>query len=60
MYVKPKYGEKAKMCYMDTDRFIVYKKQMIFTKILQSMFKLNLILQIINQIGRYQKGEIKK
>ena len=26
MYVKPKYGEKAKMCYMDTDRFIAYKK----------------------------------
>ena len=25
-YVKPKYGEKAKLCYMDTDRFIVYIK----------------------------------
>ena len=23
-YVKPKYGEKAKMCYMDTNIFIVY------------------------------------
>ena len=22
-YVKPKQGEKAKLCYMDTDRFIV-------------------------------------
>ena len=22
-YGKPTYGEKAKMCYMDTDRFIV-------------------------------------
>ena len=23
-YVKPKYGEKAKLCYMDTESFIVY------------------------------------
>ena len=23
-YVKPKYGEKAKLCHMDTDSFIVY------------------------------------
>ena len=25
-YVKSKYGEKAKLCYMDTDGFIVYLK----------------------------------
>ena len=25
-YVKPKYGEKAKFCYMDKDSFIVYIK----------------------------------
>ena len=25
-YVKPKYGEKAKICYVDTDSFIVYIK----------------------------------
>ena len=25
-YVKPKYGEKAKLCYMGTDSFIVYIK----------------------------------
>ena len=25
-YVKPKYGEKAKLCYMNTEIFIVYIK----------------------------------
>ena len=25
-YVKPKYGENTKLCYMDTDGFIVYIK----------------------------------
>ena len=25
-YVKPKYGENTKLCYIDTDRFIVYIK----------------------------------
>ena len=25
-YVKPKYGENSKLCYMDTDSFIVYVK----------------------------------
>ena len=25
-YVKSKYGEKAKLCYMDTEGFIVYIK----------------------------------
>ena len=44
--VKPKYGKKAKLCYMDTYSVIAY---MIYTKILQKMLKRDLILQIMNQ-----------
>ena len=33
-YVKPKYGEKAKLGYMDADSFIVYIKNMISIKTL--------------------------
>ena len=49
-YVKPKYGEKAKLCYMDTESFIVYIKQMIYLRTFEKMLKLDLILQIMNQI----------
>ena len=32
--MRPKYGEKAILCYMDTDRFIVYiKKEDIYADI---------------------------
>ena len=47
-YIKPKYGEKAKLCYMDTDSFIVYIKADNIGKKLQKMLKLDLILQIMN------------
>ena len=62
-YVKPKYGDKAKWCNMDIDiyrRLIVYKKQMVFIKIFQKMFKLDLILQIMNQVDHCLKEKIKK
>ena len=31
-YVKPKYGEKAKLCYMDIVSYIVYIKQKTLKK----------------------------
>ena len=46
-YLRPKYDQNAKLCYMDRDSFIVYAKQMIFTKILQKMLKKYLPLQIM-------------
>ena len=59
-YVKPKYGEKEKLCYMDTYSFIVYIKQIIFIKTLKKMLKINLILQIIKQIDHCLKEKIKQ
>ena len=31
-YMKPKYGDNAKLCYMDTDSFIIYIKTEDFYK----------------------------
>ena len=46
-YLKPKYGEKTKLCYMDTASLYT-EKQMVFIKKLQEMLKLDLIIQIMN------------
>ena len=54
-YVKQKYCEKEKLCYMDTGSFIAYIKQSIFIKTLQRMLKLGLRLQIMNFIDHCRK-----
>ena len=51
-YLKLKYGEKLKLCYIDTNGFIV--------KTLQKMLKLDLIFQIVNYIDHYLKEKIIK
>ena len=43
-YMKPKYNDKVKLCYMDTDSFIMNIKQTIFIKIFLMMLKIGLIL----------------
>ena len=48
-YLKAKYGEKAKLCYVDTGIVSLYtEKQLIFRETLQKMLKLDLILKIMN------------
>ena len=31
-YIKPKYGDKARLCYMDTDSFVMHSKAEDFYK----------------------------
>ena len=48
-YLKTKYGEKAKLCYVDTGIVSLYtEKQLIFRETLQKMLKLDLILKTMN------------
>ena len=46
-YVKPRYTEKSKLFYMDTDSFIVYIKN-VFMNRLQKMFQQGLTTLIIS------------
>ena len=48
-YMKPKYSNRVKLCYMDSDSFIMNIK----TKILLMMLKRDLTLQIISTIDHY-------
>ena len=42
-YVKPKYKDKAKLCYMDTDSFVINILKKTFLKTLTMMLKDGLI-----------------
>ena len=42
-YVKPSYKDKAKLCYMDTDSFVINILKKTFLKILTMMLKDDLI-----------------
>ena len=59
-YMKPKYGDNVKLCYMDTDSFIMHIKQKISIKILLMTLKRDLIHQIMKSIDHYQEERIKK
>ena len=64
-YVKPKYGENAKLCYMDTDSFIVHvKTDDIYKDIaedVETRFDTSSYELECNSIERpFQKGKNKK
>ena len=46
-YYKAKYQNDAKLCYIDTNSFIIHIKTETFMKILQMMLKKDLIHQIM-------------
>ena len=61
-YIRPTYRNKAKLCYTDTDSFIIYIKPKLFLKIFLMMLRNGLIrLTIIKRIKYlFQQGKIKK
>ena len=46
-YMKPKYNDNVKLCYMDTDSFVMHIKTNDFMKIWLVTLKIGLILQIM-------------
>ena len=52
-YMKPKYGNNVKLCYMDTDSFIMSIKTEYFYKDIVMMLKESLTLQITGAIDHY-------
>ena len=42
-YIKPKYGDRAKLCYTDTDSFVIHIKTEDFLKIFPMMLMDGLI-----------------
>ena len=59
-YVNPKYGENAKLCYIDTDSFIVQVKTDDIYKDIAYLLKQNLTLQIFKETEHYLKEKNKK
>ena len=58
-YIKPKYQDNAKLCYMDTVLSCTLK-QKIFMRILLRMLKKDLIHQIMKLIDHYLQERTKK
>ena len=61
-YVKPKYGDNVKLCYTDTDSFIMHIKTGDFCKDIADDAEKDLIHQIVmmSVIDHCLKGKIKR
>ena len=59
-YIKKKYGDMVKLCYMVMTVLLLILKQRTFTKILHEMLKKGLALQITMLIDYYPKQKIRK
>ena len=59
-YVKPKYQDNARLCYMDTDSFIINIKAEDFYEDIADHVEKDLIHQTMNAIDHYLKEKIKK
>ena len=60
-YVKPKYCENAKLCYMDKDSIIVHlKTDNVYKNTGEDVEKKKLKLQILKQTDNYLQEKIKK
>ena len=63
-YIKPKYGKKGNLCYMDTDSFIVWKNEnekieKIITKFVGLRAKIYSYLIDVGSEDNKAKGKIK-
>ena len=59
-YMKKKYGDVVRLCYMDTDSLIMNIKTKDFYNILHKMLNKGLTLQITMLIDYYLKEKIRK
>ena len=59
-YMKPKYGDNVKLCYMDTDSFIMHIKIEDFYKDIANDVEKDLIHQIMKSTDHYLQERIKK
>ena len=59
-YVKPKYDDNVKLCYMDTDSFIMNIKIEDFYKDIANDVEKDLIHQMMKLIGHYPQESIRK